>query len=271
MHTRLSEGLAQRLFYRARRWILSGQSTPVFRNDDPTARERFGSSTLAQMFRHKRGNQVHKWHHYLEIYEQHLARFRGSKFRMLEIGVFRGGSLELWREYFGSEAIIYGIDIDPECRRYDGIAGKVRIGSQADPEFLSSVVTEMGGLDLVIDDGSHDSRHIRASFDTLFPLLVDNGIYIAEDLHCCYWPAYSGGYRWPWSFISVGKTMIDDMHHWYHGRGERIAASAGHIKALHFYDSMMVIEKQLIERPINSLRPEHPEDDFEAPARCNAS
>ncbi|MEL7172002.1 MAG: class I SAM-dependent methyltransferase [Pseudomonadota bacterium] len=192
---------------------------PMFTNDDPAAKERFGPSELAQVFRAKQGNQVHKWHHYLEIYERHLGHLRGTEFKMLEIGVFRGGSLELWREYFGEKAIIYGIDIDPRCAAYDGKSGQVRIGSQDDPAFLARVVEEMGGVDVVIDDGSHDSRHITASFNVLFPRLSEGGIYIAEDLHCCYWPSFSGGYRWPWSFISVAKGLVDDMHHWYHRRG----------------------------------------------------
>ena len=48
----------------------------------------------------------------------------------------------MWRKYFGEDAIIYGIDIDPECAQLDGIAGQVRIGSQADTAFLESVVAE---------------------------------------------------------------------------------------------------------------------------------
>ncbi|MEM7500315.1 MAG: class I SAM-dependent methyltransferase [Pseudomonadota bacterium] len=228
---------------------------PMFTNDDMAARERFGPSELARVFRDKQGKQVHKWHHYLEIYERHLGHLRGTEFRMLEIGVFRGGSLELWRQYFGEKAIIYGIDIDPRCAAYDGQGGQVRIGSQDDPAFLARVVEEMGGVDVVIDDGSHDSRHITASFEALFPRLSEGGVYIAEDLHCCYWPSFSGGYRWPWSFISVAKGLVDDMHHWYHRRGERNRAAAGHLKALHFYDSMVVMEKERVARPINTLRP----------------
>lgn len=243
------------LLHRVRRRALAPGGSPVFRNDDPAAQERFGQSELAQMFRAKQGSQVHKWHHYLELYERHLGDFRGKRFRMLEIGVFRGGSLELWRQYFGSDAIIYGIDIDPSCAAFDGVAGHVRVGSQADQAFLEAVVAEMGGVDVVIDDGSHDSRHLLASFNVLFPKLSEGGVYIAEDLHCCYWPAYSGGYRWPWSFIEAMKSIIDDMHHWYHGRSPRIPAAACHVRALHVYDSMVVIEKGLVERPINTLRP----------------
>lgn len=239
-----------------RKRLLSPFSSNFYANPDPSAVEAFEpSSDLETLFFNKTGNQVHKWHHYLKIYERHLSQYRNTNFRMLELGVFRGGSLELWREYFGAEANIFGIDIDEACIAYDGVAGQVRIGSQADPAFLTTVVEEMGGVDVVIDDGSHDSMHIQTSFDTLFPLLEEGGVYIVEDLHCAYWPSYSGGYRWPWSFINQSKRMIDDMHHWYHNKGQAISATKNSLAGMHIYDSVIVFDKATVAPPVNSLRP----------------
>lgn len=240
---------------RIRNRILTPISKNIYYNNNKSDIYRFGDSDLATLFNNKTGNQVHKWHHYLEIYESHLGKLRGKKFRLLEIGVFRGGSLELWRDYFGDSAIIYGIDIDPECAKFDGKAGSVRIGSQTDTEFLASVIDEMGGVDVIIDDGSHDSMHIKKSFDYLFTRLSDGGTYIAEDLHCCYWPAYSGGYYWPWSFINQSKKLIDDMHHWYHNKGQRNKSTTNNLKSIHFYDSVIVFEKHKVNPPITSMRP----------------
>ena len=64
---------------------------------------------------------VHKWHHYIPIYDRYFSRWRNTNFRFLEIGVWNGGSLEMWRKYFGDEAVIFGIDIDEDCRRFDGL------------------------------------------------------------------------------------------------------------------------------------------------------
>ena len=104
---------------------------------------------------------------------------------MLEIGVAQGGSLALWRKFLGDEAVIFGIDIDPKCAAFDGSGGRVRIGSQDDPKFLRDVAAEMKGIDVVLDDGSHIGRHQRASFDVLFPLLSDGGIYIMAHPMIC--------------------------------------------------------------------------------------
>ena len=127
------------------------------------------SSDIAELFWSNSGTIVHKWHHYLPIYDRYFSRFRGTPVRMLEIGVSKGGSLKLWRDYFGVKATIFGIDIDPACAVYDGQHASVRIGSQDDSGFLRSVIAEMGGVDLILDDGSHMGRHIRASLDVLFP------------------------------------------------------------------------------------------------------
>ncbi len=226
-----------------------------YRNPDPNSEHLLDQSELAGIFRNNTGSQIHKWHHYFEIYERHLGHLRGERFKMLEIGVFRGGSLELWRTYFGEQAEITGIDIDPNCAQFDGIAGNVRIGSQADEAFLRKTAEEMGGIDVIIDDGSHDNLHISKSFDVLFPLLSEGGIYIVEDLHCSYWPVFSGGYSYPWSFINRAKRLVDDMHHWYHRRGQRDRVARDHLRAVHFYDSVIVFEKRRIEPPVNTIRP----------------
>jgi hypothetical protein len=204
---------------------------------------------LAKLFYTHRGRIVYKWVHYLAIYEHHFAAYKNTPMRMLEIGVFKGGSLELWREYFGADATIFGIDINPACATYVTPPNQVRIGSQDDAQFLQSVVAEMGAPDIILDDGSHFGRHQRASFETLFPLLKEGGLYVIEDLHASYWPGFwEGGYRRKGTMIERIKDMIDDMHAWYHMKGSTTPAR-DYIRAIHIYDSIVVIEKQKINRP----------------------
>lgn len=161
--------------------------------------------------------------HYLPIYQRIFGPFVGRPLRFLEIGVLAGGSMHMWREFFGQTATIFGIDINPECAGYGGTAGQVRIGSQADPEFLRTVVTEMGGVDIVLDDGSHVASHQRASFDALFPLLADGGLYVIEDLHSSCWPDYEGGLKRAGTGIEFLKDLVDQMHRHYFTRGTNVA------------------------------------------------
>lgn len=199
-------------------------------------------SDLERIFWSTEGQVVHKWLHYLPLYDRYLARYRGTPVRMLEIGVYKGGSLHLWREYLGPQAVIFGIDINPGCAAFDGIDGQVRIGSQADAGFLAGVIREMGGVDIVLDDGSHVGRHIRASLDTLYPLLADDGLYLIEDVHTAYSRRYDGRLSRHNVMRLLGR-LTDDMHHWYHGKGQRIAATADHLIGLHIHDSIVVLEK----------------------------
>ncbi|HEX8125160.1 MAG TPA: class I SAM-dependent methyltransferase [Allosphingosinicella sp.] len=213
---------------------------------DPSERHRLlkeSRTPLAQLFYQHEGRTAHKWIHYLDIYETHFARYRGTDVHMLEIGVQMGGSLELWRKYFGEKAVIYGVDIDPKCADRVSEPNQVRIGSQGDRAFLKSVAAEMGSLDIILDDGSHIASHQRITFDTLFPLLKEGGLFVIEDIHSSYWPGLQeGGYRRRGTAVELVKRMIDDMHAWYHGHRTSTPAKT-QISGIHIYDSMVFIEK----------------------------
>ena len=208
---------------------------------------------LLDIFVRNTGEGVDKWHHYLPLYDRYLSARRNGPFRFLEIGVSKGGSLQMWRHYFGPDAIIFGIDIDPTCARFDGLAGQVRIGSQADRDFLNAVVDEMGGVDVVLDDGSHKMPHIQASLNALFPRLSPGGTYIIEDLHTAYWRQFGGGEAAPANFFNTVRTMIDDMHTWYHDSGIALPVTAGSVTGIHIHDSVVVLDKGTVHRPVRSL------------------
>jgi hypothetical protein len=150
----------------------------------------------------------------------------------------------MWRKFFGDQAVIFGVDVNPDCAIYDGKHASVRIGSQADPAFLRQVVDEMGGLDVVLDDGSHIASHQRTSFAVLFPLLSEGGVYAIEDLHTAYWPYMEGGLRRRGTAIEFLKDKIDAMHRQYYERGMNTPASMTDIESLQFFDSIAAIRKR---------------------------
>ena len=189
------------------------------------------------------GKVIHKWEHYFPLYERHLAAWRGRSLTFLEIGVARGGSLQMWRRYFGPFATIVGLDIDPRCREHEEDGVSVRIGDQSDTLFLDSVVDEFGAPDVVLDDGSHKMDDLWATFEHLYPKVSKNGVYLVEDLHTAYWPDFGGGLDAPASFINRAKGLIDRLNA-DHSRGAlEPDAFTRETFAISFYDSMAVFEK----------------------------
>lgn len=212
------------------------------------AEKRRAGGSLENVFYSGAGRPVHKWIDYLPIYERFFSQYRGTDVKMLEIGVSKGGSLDMWRSYFGPRASIFGIDIDPACADRVTPPNQVKIGSQDDPVFLKSVIEEMGQPDIILDDGSHVAVHQRESFRILWPLLKDGGIYAVEDTHTAYWPAWGGGYRRGGSAVEMGKQLVDDMHGWFHTKGEKYAPM-DEIGSVMFFESIYFIEKRRKLRP----------------------
>ena len=150
---------------------------------------------------------------YLEAYEEYFSKIKKSAENILEIGVKRapvgeeGGarSLKLWKEYFDG-ANIFGLDIDPENKKYEEEKIKIYIGNQGDHQFLDQMVKDIINndfeqnqdlnsrpiiensklFDVIIDDGSHVNELTLASFDFLWPFIKSGGIYLIEDLGCGY-------------------------------------------------------------------------------------
>lgn len=201
---------------------------------------------LEDFFFHEKHNPIRKWWHYFEIYHQYFRKFVGINVRMLEIGVYKGGSLQMWKDYFGDKAIIVGIDIDENCRQYADDSIHVCIGSQNDVVFLNKVWNQYGPFDIVLDDGSHFMEHQIKTFDVLFPMLRAGGVYMCEDTHTSYWPLFRGALRDASTFIEYGKGLVDEING-QHVRKEYENFQTkfwGILKAIHFYDSMVVAEKR---------------------------
>ena len=142
------------------------------------------SRTLLEIFNENTGKGIHKWNFCFPIYERHLAPWKGRPVTLLEIGVQNGGSMEMWKEYLGPDSRIIGLDLVEGCAQFDDPARNmhVRIGHGADAEFLDQIITEFGPIDIVIDDGSHNTDHIQKSFEFLYPKITANGVYLIEDI-----------------------------------------------------------------------------------------
>lgn len=200
-----------------------------------------------------------KWKHYFQIYEREMNRFLNKPISFLEIGVFKGGSIPMWKDYFPKGSSLTFIDIDPACKDLEIEGTQVRIGNQADPDFLAALAQEFGPFDLILDDGSHISQHQIKSFENLWPHLKNGGLYMVEDCHTSYWPGFGGGYRNEASFIEYGKRLIDTMHSWYTDQDDLFPFQpmAKELNSVRFFDSIVAIEKLIKTEPPASLYSEN--------------
>ena len=205
--------------------------------------------SLNQYFWTNQGLPINKWVHYLPIYERYFASFRNRCVMFLEIGTGQGGSSQMWKHYLGPAARIVSIDVREECRQFEDEQVAVRIGDQSDPAFLQSLIDEFGAPDMVLDDGSHVTAHVNATFDYLYPRMPRDALYLVEDTHTAYWPDYGGGLGNPATFIERMKGIVDELHagnpHNKAKIGQDLPRSdiARLTRAIHFYDSMVVVEK----------------------------
>jgi len=205
---------------------------------------------LEQFFLHSQHRLIHKWQHYFEIYDRHLQHLKGSKINILEIGIAHGGSLQMWDHYFNGNATIYAVDINPECKKFESDKVKVFIGSQEDEKFLQQLKTTIPRLDVLIDDGGHTFKQQITTFKSLFDHVKDDGIYICEDLHTSYFKHFGGGLKKRKTFIEYSKNFIDKLHAW-HNKKIPVDDFTRSAQSLHYYDSVLVIEKRKMSPPFD--------------------
>jgi cephalosporin hydroxylase len=208
------------------------------------------SNPLQDFFNSRRqGRGIWKWEHYFEIYERHFAAFRNRPAKIVEVGVLGGGSLEMWREYFGPQAKIYGIDIDPSCKAYQSHGIEIFIGNQGDREFWRNFRKIVPDVDIVIDDGSHNSRHQIITLQEMLPCVNPGGVYLCEDVHGekNAFAAYVQG-------LTSGLNKFDSAT--YSDNPERrLVCNAGtiqqYINSISFYPFVIAIEKSI--KPVSKL------------------
>jgi hypothetical protein len=210
---------------------------------------------LRNYFDANSGRLIDKYLHYFEAYDRHFSKYRGKEIVLLEIGISHGGSLQMWKNYFGGKAKTYGIDIDPRCKDFEEENIEIFIGSQSDKNFLKEVKAKIPKVDILIDDGGHTMMQQIISYEELFAHVKDDGVYPCEDLHTSYWLIYGGGIQRKGTFIEYSKNFIDQLNA-FHTRQSSYQPNdfTKTVNSLHYYDSMLFIEKRTRNKPTNESR-----------------
>jgi len=201
-------------------------------------------SFLHKYYLNNPGKLLHKWFHYFDIYERHFTRFRNKAPVMLEIGVFGGGSLAMWKGFFGKGCKLIGVDINPDCKVHEAEDIEIFIGSQDDPELFEQILENYPNIDIILDDGSHVMYHMISTFEMLYEKLHPYGVYMVEDTHTCYWPKFDGGLRREGSFIEFTKNKIDEIHAAHTKGAVPTSAFTMSTDVIACYDSVVVFERR---------------------------
>lgn len=201
-----------------------------------------------------RSTGTDKWgvHFYTPHYERHLEHLRDEEFVLLEIGVGGyartgqgGASLRMWRRYF-PHAQVVGLDIEDKSF-VDRPPRMVTVrGSQTDEAVLNSVIDRFGAPLVVVDDGSHRPDDIVATFHLLFPQLPDGAVYAIEDTQTSYWPEFGGSVdrSSPDTTMGFVKSLVDGLNHEeFIDDAYQPTYADTHVRALHCYHNLVVIEK----------------------------
>lgn len=191
----------------------------------------------------KAGHVLDKWIHYFPIYTRHLTPYAGRAVSVLEIGVYRGGSMRMWSRFFGPDARLVGVDIDPVALISAGDRYTVVLADQADPDAMRKVAEKYGPFDVIIDDGGHSMVQQITSIEALFPMLNDGGVYLVEDCHTSYWDDYEGGRGREGTFMEWVKTRLDDLNG-YHQDNAVDPVWTRQVDGIHVYDSVVVLDKK---------------------------
>ncbi len=219
---------------------------------------------LKEFFYKNNKKDLNKWLHYFDIYEENFSKYKKRKITILEIGIAKGGSLRMWKNYFSSDSKIVGIDINPECKKFEKDNIKTYIGNQADVNFLGSVIKDIGKPDIIIDDGGHTSNQQILSFNYLFGHLNDKGTYLVEDTHTSYHSDFQDRQD-GFTFMDYAKSLADKLNLWYQYYDYKIYKKEIKEKInmpyftkntykISFYNSMVVFEKRDIETPLSIIK-----------------
>ena len=239
MRKRLAHALKALSMVRRGRRFSSGREWKSDRYETSTR----SPNPLREYFeQHEHGRGIWKWNHYFDIYQRHFQKFVGREVHVLEIGIYSGGSLAMWKDYFGPEARIYGVDLEAACKAYEDDSVRVFTGDQADRGFWKRFRAQVPRLDIVIDDGGHHHEQQIVTLEETLPHLRPGGVYLCEDVLGD--PNY---FAWYVDAFARSLNVANDLKTDLHDSERRAICNPTQlqsvIRSVHRYPFVTVIEK----------------------------
>ena len=193
-----------------------------------------------------------KWKKYFQIYEKIFNKYRNKKIIFVEIGIFQGGSLDIWKNYFGKSSRIIGIDLNPKCKKFRNKKKNIDvfIGDQSNPIFWKNFFKKVGNVDIILDDGGHTNKQQILTVLNTIKNINDDGKLVIEDTHTSYLPKFGNPNKY--SFINFTKQIIDQINYTFPFSVKKKFKNEinKYVYGLSFYESIVefkINRKQCIE------------------------
>ena len=180
-----------------------------------------------------------KWDNYFNIYDNIFKKFVNKKITFVEVGIGNGGSLFMWRKFFGKKAKIIGIELNPDAKKLEKFGFQISIGDQSDPQFWKSFYKKNGKIDILLDDGGHRNIQQITTFMESYDHIKPNGIIVVEDTHTSYMK--KKGFKNPsnYSFINFSKLVVENMHRRNPLIAKNLNKLSKKIESIFYYDSIV--------------------------------
>ena len=131
-------------------------------------------------------------HSYLDLYETLLSSKKETAQNILEVGIYKGGSIKLWSDYF-TNATVYGLDIMHSNTVWDEIKNNKKIILYTSTDaydtdfFVKNFLDKNIKCDVMLDDGPHSLLSMIRFIKLYSQIMTDDGILIIEDIQKIDW------------------------------------------------------------------------------------
>lgn len=153
---------------------------------------------------------------YFSAYDRLFERYRNRAVTVVEIGILGGGSLFMWRQFFGPEARIIGVDLNPAAVKWREHGFEIVIGNQESDDFWRTFLAEVGEIDVLIDDGGHTNYQQIKTLLNAIPRVRDGGMVLIEDTQASYMKSFGNPRRY--SFMRFSGIVADRINDRFFGR-----------------------------------------------------
>ena len=183
-----------------------------------------------------------KHKNYFPIYDEIFAKYKNTPITFVEVGVLHGGSLFMWRNFFGESARIIGIDLNPAALKWNNFNFEIYIGNQGDPNFWLNFYSAVGPIDVLLDDGGHTNKHQIITSLSSVSNINDGGLLVIEDTHTSFFKDFGNPSRY--SFLEFTKFQIQALYN-SDNRISTVGALKNKIRKISYFDGIVAfsIEK----------------------------